>query len=144
MNRKEKILWIILVILILMILAVVFVVNLKNEKEDENKYYISKLENKLWICIDSDYYNAEDILIPEIANYYDVFKLEFSDTDVEICIENSCNISPYNIINDTIVIESIIGNKRSFKISFENDYLFLKYVDENGNSQIFKFVIPVG
>ena len=129
--------------LVLTIAAVIFAVSYNKDNNKDN-IYASKLEDKLWTCIDFNYYNTENVLISEITKYFNVFELKFFDTEVEICIEDSCNISPYEIINDNIIIESIMGYKREFKISFKDDYMFLEYVYEDGNKQIFKFVIPAG
>ena len=144
MIKKEKILWIILVILIFMISVVIFVVNYNKNNDNKDNIYASKLENKLWTYVDSSYYNPENVLIPEIKYYSNTFKLEFSDTEVEICDGENCEISSYEIINDNIVIESMTGNKRNYKISFKEDYMILEYVHEDGSRQIFKFVVPVG
>lgn len=149
MNKREKMLWLLLCIIILTIGIIIYIVWINNKKNDvnvnehgnnniEDIVYYNKIKGYRWQYLNSYFYDNNGSL-PAI---FDAFNLEFAETKVKICFEDNCSITNYEIDKDILTIKSIFAG--TYVISFEGDYLFLEYTYENGSKIKFCFANPVG
>lgn len=143
MNIKEKLLWVMLSILATLIGIIIFLVSF-NKNNNINNKHVNKLENTVWRYIESSIYEIENgmtWLITENFNYVD-FKI--FNTEMEVCFDELCEKSTYEVKNDILTIESAKYFTGIYKMLFEDDYLLLEQELEDGSKMIHKFAASKG
>lgn len=112
-----------------------------NNSNIQNKDYKKILTSDVWVCFQSYLYmpNNEKFLVE-----LNPFKLNFSDTEVEMCLGEECDVSPYQINNDILTIPELQSFSGIVKIILENDYLILETEYDTGSKIHYYFDTPKG
>lgn len=145
MNKKVRILYILIVIIVLAIISLLIFTYMNMSDDVYKNDDIRNEDSEIWSYLKLEFYDKDDKLMDSPFNL-EPFYLKFYDTKVDVCYNDGCHSTTYNKSGDTLIIDSTNFDYFSgiFSVSYKDDMMLLYDGNDGGNSILYYFSKPVG